>query len=72
MTFLGLYSVYLMKYAEKHFLEQSGRFGYVVPKTPTPAQNAHPETKQPGGPYRDMGGHFGNTCFVHAKLEGAL
>ena len=34
------------------------------------AQNAHPETKQLGGPYRDMAGRFGNTCLVHAKSEG--
>ena len=36
------------------------------------AQNAHPETKQLYGPYRDMGGRFGNTCLVHAKSEGAV
>ena len=36
------------------------------------AQNAHPETKQPGVPYRDMGGRFGNTCLVHAKSEGGV
>ena len=39
------------------------------------AQNAHPaspETKQPGGPFRDMGGRFGNTCLVHAKSEGGV
>ena len=79
VTFLGLY-------AGKHFLEQSGRFGNVVLKTPTPvrkrpllflhyhmkSQNAHPETKQPGGPYRDMGERFGNTCLVHAKSEGGV
>ena len=71
---------------KKHFLEQSGRFVYVVLKTPTPVhktptvlsslphegQNAHPETKQPGGPYRDMGGRFGNTCLVHADAEGGV
>ena len=78
--------MYLMKYAGKHFLEQSGRFVNVVLKTPTPvhktlpllsplayhikAQNAHPDTKQPGGPYRDMGGRFGNTWLGHAKSEG--
>ena len=36
------------------------------------SQNAHPETKQPGGPYRDMGERFGNTCLVHAKSEGGV
>ena len=43
------------------------------------AQNAHPETKQPGvpyrdmgGPYRDMGGRFENTCLVHAKSVGGV
>ena len=36
------------------------------------AQNAHPETKQPGGPYRDMGGRFGIFCLVHAKSEGGV
>ena len=38
VKFLGLYSVYLMRYAGEHFLEQSGRFGNVVLKTPTPVQ----------------------------------
>ena len=80
--------MYFIKYARKHFLEQSGRFGNVVLKTSTPVHKtptvlsplphegteriAHPETKQPGGPYRDMGGCFGNTCLVHAKTEGAV
>ena len=36
------------------------------------AQNAHPETKQPGGPHGDMGGRLGNTCLVHAKSEGGV
>ena len=36
----------------------------------TKAQNAHLETKQPGGPFRDMGGRLGDTCLVYAKSEG--
>ena len=36
------------------------------------AQNAHPETKQPGWRYRDMGGRLGNTCLVHAKSKGGV
>ena len=35
-------------------------------------QNAQPETKQPGGPYRDMAGRFGNTCLVQSKSEGGV
>ena len=36
------------------------------------AQNAHPKTKQTDGPYRDMGGRFGNTYLVHTKSEGGV
>ena len=86
VTFLGLYSVYLMKYAGKHFLEQSGRFGNVVLKTPTPVHKTPtvlsplphegtrrtPWNKTTSGPYRDMGGRLGNTCLVHAKSEGGV
>ena len=46
MKFLGLYSVYLMKYAGNHFLEQSGRFENVVLKTPTPVHKT-PTTLSP-------------------------
>ena len=86
VKFSRLYSVYLMKYAGNLFFEQVGVLGTSFLRRPPPctkrpllslhfhmkAQNAHPETKQPSGRYRDMGGRFGITCLVHAKSEGAL